>query len=60
MFVNVDPVTGIRNEEGQPVKTLRQYRNIPECGNSPILGIHLGTRTEGIVSIGDAVYVGVA
>jgi uncharacterized protein YcbX len=60
IFTNIDPETGIRNEDGEPLKTLKEYRKIPECGDSPILGIHLGTRKEGIVSIGDAVYVGVA
>jgi uncharacterized protein YcbX len=57
-FTNVEPETGTRNKDNQPLLTLREYRKVPEYDQSPLMGIHLGTRTEGVISMGDAVYVG--
>uniref|UniRef100_A0A1L8E041 Putative mitochondrial amidoxime reducing component 2 n=1 Tax=Nyssomyia neivai TaxID=330878 RepID=A0A1L8E041_9DIPT len=58
IFTNIHPETGLRNPEQQPLKTLKSYRMVPNAGDSPILGIHLGVRVPGKISLGDAVYVG--
>ncbi|XP_058814088.1 mitochondrial amidoxime-reducing component 1-like [Topomyia yanbarensis] len=58
VFTNIDPDKGVSNPEGQPLKTLKGYRRIPELGESPAFGIHLGLRKAGEVSLGDSVYYG--
>lgn len=56
VFTNIDPEKGVSNPQGQPLKTLKEYRKIPKLGESPAFGIHLGLRKAGEVSLGDAVY----
>ncbi|XP_059617978.1 mitochondrial amidoxime reducing component 2-like [Phlebotomus argentipes] len=58
ILTNINPESALRNPDGQPLKTLKEYRMVPGAGESPILGIHLGVRETGKVSIGDTVYVG--
>lgn len=57
IFTNIDPVTAERNKDHQPLKTLNEYRSIWP-GESPCFGIHMGIRQNGIVTLGDEVYVG--
>ena len=57
VFTNINPESGVSNKEGQPLKTLREYRKLPKCGQSPVMGIHLGVRSKGTVRLGDSVYV---
>ncbi|XP_053677916.1 mitochondrial amidoxime reducing component 2-like isoform X2 [Anopheles nili] len=57
LFTNVDPETGISSPEEEPLKTLRKYRMKPGLG-SPVVGMQMGIRTLGGISLGDAVYVG--
>lgn len=56
IFTNIDPATGERNPDHQPLKTLKEYRSIVP-NDSPVMGIHIGLRDAGRVSIGDAVYI---
>lgn len=56
-FTNIDPETGERRVDGQPLKTLKEYRKFPKWGESPAMGIHLGLIKAGKVKVGDAVYV---
>lgn len=56
IFTNIQPDTAVRNKSNEPLKTLKKYRSIVP-NDSPAMGIHLGVRTSGGVSIGDAVYV---
>ncbi|XP_055684866.1 mitochondrial amidoxime reducing component 2-like [Lutzomyia longipalpis] len=58
IFTNINPETAQRNPDFQPLKTLKSYRMVPDAGDSPILGIHLGVRVPGKIALGDAVYVG--
>lgn len=57
ILTNIDPATAKRNQDFEPLRTLNEYRKIIP-GDSPVMGIHLGVRNMGTVSIGDPVYVG--
>lgn len=55
----VDPSTGERNPQMEPLKTLKTFRYFPEIAtNGPVFGVHLGLRGKGSVKVGDNVYVG--
>ncbi|XP_055383157.1 mitochondrial amidoxime-reducing component 1-like [Condylostylus longicornis] len=57
IFTTVNPETGVKSPDGNPLKTLRDYRSL-YTGESPVLGIHLGLKSpEGKISLGDSVYV---
>ncbi|BDU16265.1 MOSC domain-containing protein [Lysobacter auxotrophicus] len=53
-FVNIDPATGRRSHDGQPLKTLTGYRRF-DAGVT--FGRHLIPRSFGVVRRGDAVRV---
>jgi uncharacterized protein YcbX len=58
MLTTIDPTTGERSKDEQPIKTLRKFRLFPQISStSPVFGIHLGLRTPGKVKTGDAVYI---
>ncbi|XP_018368957.1 PREDICTED: mitochondrial amidoxime-reducing component 1 [Trachymyrmex cornetzi] len=66
IFTTIDPETGIKHANAEPLKTLKTYRQIsdpqirPAIGDSPAMGIHLGLRgPNGIVHLGDPIYVGI-
>lgn len=57
IFTNINPETGERHPQRQPLETLVKYRTIiPD--QSPVMGAHLGVRVAGQVSIDDDVYIG--
>ena len=62
VFTTIDPETGVRDERGEPLKTLRQFRLNEDpalqsvLGNSPLCGINLGVRRPGEIKVGDVVY----
>jgi uncharacterized protein YcbX len=58
MFTTIDPQTGERDKNEQPLKTLKKFRAFEKISSSPSFGIHLGMRVPGIVKAGDSVYVG--
>lgn len=53
-FVNVDPATGRKSHDGQPLKTLTAYRRFDE---GVTFGRHLIPRSSGVVRRGDALTV---
>jgi len=58
VFTNVHPETGMRSPDENPLKTLKTYRKLPYAGESPVLGIHLGLKSQnGNITLGDSVYV---
>lgn len=66
IFTTINPETGTKNANVEPLKTLKSYRQItdpqirPLVGDSPALGIHLALRgPSGKVRLGDPIYVGV-
>ncbi|XP_059617977.1 mitochondrial amidoxime reducing component 2-like [Phlebotomus argentipes] len=58
ILVNINPETGTRNPDFEPLKTLKSYRVTSENVKDPILGIHLGIHTSGTILLGDPVYIG--
>ncbi|XP_055914815.1 mitochondrial amidoxime reducing component 2-like [Eupeodes corollae] len=59
IFTNVDPETAKRSPDGNPLSTLKGYRQFSRLGKTPVMGVHLGLRQSGIMSLGDFVYIGV-
>lgn len=57
VFTTIDPVTGIRDKNEQPLKTLRSFRLFDNIGKSPVFGAHIGLRAAGKVKSGDPVYI---
>lgn len=56
IFTNIVPDTGLRNSEREPLETLIKTRSIiPNL--TPVMGVQMGIRIEGIISIGDPVYI---
>ncbi|XP_036317928.1 mitochondrial amidoxime-reducing component 1-like [Rhagoletis pomonella] len=55
---NINPETGERDPDNNPLKTLKTYRCF-EKNPSPVLGIHLGLREPGKVKRGDVIYIGI-
>jgi len=53
-FVNIDPATGRKSHDGQPLKTLTGYRRFD---SGVTFGRHLIPRSSGVVRRGDAVRV---
>ncbi|KAK2149192.1 hypothetical protein LSH36_463g05002 [Paralvinella palmiformis] len=53
---NVDPETGLKDPDDQPLKTLNRYRNILGGILGPALGIDLIVEKPGIVHVGDEIY----
>lgn len=58
VLTNIDPHTGERGQDMQPLKTLKEFRVFPDIAESPYFGIHIATRQMGRVKRGDDVYVG--
>lgn len=56
IFTTIDPASGVAHPDKEPLRTLKQYRQIPSLGESPALGIHLGLRRGDSVKVGDPVY----
>lgn len=64
IFTNVDPESGKKCEDGEPINTLKKYRHVegPEklqrtWAQKPVFGLHLGIDTYGKVHVGDKVEV---
>lgn len=58
IFTNIDPSTGERNPQMEPLKTLKTFRVFKNIATGPVFGIHLGVRKMGVVKVGDEVFVG--
>lgn len=56
IFTNIDPETGLRNPDHQPLKTLTKNRTILP-NEPPVMGIQMGIRLGGQMTIGDSVYI---
>ncbi|XP_077285668.1 mitochondrial amidoxime reducing component [Arctopsyche grandis] len=60
VLTTVDWKTGVKNENGEPLATLKKYRMIgvkKHDTGSPVMGIHLTLRKAGTVQLSDPVYV---
>ncbi|XP_057376493.1 mitochondrial amidoxime-reducing component 1-like [Daphnia carinata] len=64
LLTTIDPATGIKDPEQEPLRTLRKYRlaEDPELrrgiGEAPLLGINLSLDQPGRIRVSDVVYVG--
>lgn len=58
ILTNIDPATGERTPNMEPLNTLKKFRTFEEIASNPWFGIHLGLRSNGKVKLGDDVYVG--
>lgn len=54
VFTTVDPDTGARDPEGEPLRTLRTFRSAPASGKI-MFGVNLIPRDVGDIAVGDAV-----
>lgn len=59
VFTTVDPSTGIRDPDGEPLRTLRAFRSAP-VSRKIMFGVNLIPLATGTVSVGDAVATGAA
>ncbi|XP_071452361.1 mitochondrial amidoxime reducing component 2-like isoform X2 [Hetaerina americana] len=66
VLTTVDPFSGKKADDMQPLKELRSYKLIMDekirqyIGESPVMGIHLGLRKHGMVKVGDPVLAGIS
>uniref|UniRef100_A0A914URV5 MOSC domain-containing protein n=1 Tax=Plectus sambesii TaxID=2011161 RepID=A0A914URV5_9BILA len=61
VFTTIDPRTGVRGADIEPLKTLRQYRLAPGAlretyKQSPLFGVEMGVDEAGVIKVGDSVY----
>lgn len=56
IFTCINPETAERHPNREPLETLIKYRSII-ANESPVMGLHLGVRLPGYVSIGDSIYI---
>jgi len=56
IFPNIDPETGERSPNNEPLKTLKTYR-VPAGSKSPMMGLQLGIRQNGKIKKGDVIYI---
>ena len=56
IFTNIDPETGLRNPDHQPFNTLLKNRSIIKDA-TPVMGVQMGIRVSGRISIGDDVFI---
>ncbi|KAK2712227.1 mitochondrial amidoxime reducing component 2-like isoform X2 [Artemia franciscana] len=61
VLTTVDPRKGEKYPDGEPLKTLREYRCATDpkikasSGSSPFMGINLAVEKEGVINVGDPV-----
>ncbi|XP_052097835.1 mitochondrial amidoxime reducing component 2-like isoform X1 [Mytilus californianus] len=56
LLITVAP-DGKRDSNAEPLKTLRKFRKTKPYGDSPLFGVNTAIDREGIIKIGDPVYV---
>nr|CAB3264039.1 mitochondrial amidoxime reducing component 2 [Phallusia mammillata] len=62
LLTTVDPTSGIKDSDGEPLKTLKAYRQCDKTlkhiyGHDPLLGVHMVILNPGVINVGDSVYV---
>ncbi|XP_022333986.2 mitochondrial amidoxime reducing component 2-like [Crassostrea virginica] len=56
VLTTVNPDTGERNKDKQPLETLKQFRCFPPYGSDPIFGVNAALDNTGDIQVGDPVY----
>lgn len=62
LVTTVDPETGVKSPEALPLERLREFRKCrdeerPVYGNAPKFAVHFINIHEGVISVGDKVYL---
>ncbi|KAJ8933172.1 hypothetical protein NQ318_011913 [Aromia moschata] len=57
VLTTVNPESGVRGVDREPLKTLEQYRMSNGPSKLPVMGINLEVKRTGIIKVGDVVYV---
>lgn len=57
IMTTIDPETGLRSSNREPLKTLEKYRRSNGPENGPIMGINLEVTKHGFISVGDSVMI---
>ncbi|KAL1455603.1 hypothetical protein WDU94_009687 [Cyamophila willieti] len=63
--ITIDPETGVKNPNLEPIRTLRQYRRLGDIdqkakhleGQSPVMGVYAGLYNPGVIKTDDIVFV---
>ncbi|KAF2899113.1 hypothetical protein ILUMI_07067 [Ignelater luminosus] len=64
LITTIDPDTGIKATDEEPLKTLKSYRKSKDVtkidfeGDDPVMGIYLALKRDGEIKIGDTVFIG--
>lgn len=56
LLTTVNPDTGERDPNSEPLETLKSFRCFAPFGTSPLFGIHATVDNAGVVKVGDPVY----
>ncbi|XP_041351133.1 uncharacterized protein LOC121370098 [Gigantopelta aegis] len=56
LLTTVDPQTGVKADDGEPLKTLKSFRCFNPYGSSPCFGVNAAVDVSGPVQVGDPVY----
>ncbi|KAK3597420.1 hypothetical protein CHS0354_040158 [Potamilus streckersoni] len=56
VLTTVNPITGIKSPEGEPLNTLKKFRQFSKYGTSPCFGVNATPDVEGDIRVGDTVY----
>lgn len=57
LITTIDPDTGAKDQDDQPLKELKKFRCMDPYGPKPCLGIYTVLVQEGKIKVGDPVYV---
>jgi len=63
VYTTVDPETGEKHHQGEPLKTLREFRTSLDkeekkaYGTAPFFGVNLGVEVMGEIKVGDSVMI---
>lgn len=55
-LTTVNQSTGVRNENSEPLQTLKSFRCFPKYGISPLFGVNATLDVSAIIRVGDPVY----
>uniref|UniRef100_A0A914UHV8 MOSC domain-containing protein n=1 Tax=Plectus sambesii TaxID=2011161 RepID=A0A914UHV8_9BILA len=61
-IITMNPNTAKRADDGEPLKTLKEYRQPPgepqaQKKEWPVFGVQMGLNEAGVIKVGDPVYV---
>lgn len=57
LITTIDPETGAKDKDEQPLKELKRFRCMDPYGPKPVMGVHMSVEMEGEIKVGDPVFV---